>query len=139
MKVEPSTASFAEGEKAPALTYQFYLEEAGTYAVELLTAPTNPSKADMAMHLQVASAAESKVLEMVPADFKAGDTKDMRWCKGVLDQVRITATTMEFDGGVQTLTISPLESGLVLERVRIYPVDVELKKSYLGPATSCRA
>lgn len=139
MKVAPSTASFAEGEKAPALTYQFYVEEAGTYTVELLTAPTNPSKADTAMHLQVASAKESKVLEMVPADFKAGDTKDMRWCKGVLEQVRVTATTMEFDGCVQTLTVSPLESGLVLERVRIYPVDVELKKSYLGPATSCRA
>lgn len=139
MKVEPSTAAFAVGEDAPSLTYQFYLEKAGTYTVECVTAPTNPSQSGMAMHLQVAGGGVAKVLEMVPEDFKAGDTKDIRWCKGVLDQMRCVSTTMEFAEGVQTLTVSPLETGLLLERVRIYPADMKLKKSYLGPTTSCRA
>lgn len=139
MKVAPSTASFTEAEEKPSLTYQFYLEKPGIYTIECITAPTNPSTANTAMRMQVEGDSFSKVLEMVPADFKAGDTKDMRWCKGVLDQYRVTATEQEFEAGVHTLTISPLETGLVLERIRIYPVETELKESYLGPKTSCRA
>lgn len=140
MKVAPSTVAFGEAEEKPTLTYQFLLEQSGTYQVECLTAPTNPSVSGTAMHVFLTDGeGNNKVLEMVPADFNAGDTKDPRWCKGVLDQVRVTTTTWEFDAGVQTLSVSPLETGLVLERLRIYPEKQKLKQSYLGPKTSCRA
>lgn len=140
MKVAPSTAAFGEAEEKPSLTYQFLIERSATYKVECLTAPTNPSQSGMEMRLLLSDAkGQSQTLTMVPADFKAGDNKDFRWCKGVLDQVRTTTTEWEFEAGVQTLTVSPLETGLVLERLRIYPAEMKLKKSYLGPKTSSRA
>ena len=140
MKVAPSTAAFGETDAKPALTYQFWLEQEGDYLVECLCAPTNPSSSGTAMHLSLSDGAgKQKILEMVPADFCAGDTKDPRWCKGVLDQVRIVSTTWQFDAGVQNISVSPLETGLVFERLRIYPADKKLKQSYLGPKTSCRA
>ncbi len=139
VKVMPTTASFAGGEEKPTLTYNFFLEEAGEYQVEVLTAPTNPTTMGSSLNvmLRVGNGVPVKV-QLVPADFKAGNTGDWRWCNGVLDQVRKVTVPMTFGAGTQQLTIGALDAGVVLERIRIYKSGVSLKNSYLGPEETYR-
>ncbi len=137
VKVFPSTADFAEGEDAPELTYRFFIPESGRYRVEFLTAPTNSAVNCRAMRMRVeTSCGETKVLTLIPSDFHAGDHRDGRWCRGVLDQIRVTSAELSFEEGVQSLTIGALEAGAVLERIRIHKASSELPESYLGPELS---
>ncbi len=136
VKVFPSTAVFGETEEKPELTYRFLSETSGKYVVELLVAPTNPVVNLKPLRLMVTGGRESRIVEILPADFRAGDYNDARWAKGVLDQIRIVKTELFFDEGVQELTVGALEAGVVLERIRIYPEGSSLKDSYLGPQES---
>ncbi|MGN0166660.1 MAG: glycosyl hydrolase 115 family protein [Acetatifactor sp.] len=137
VKVFPPTADFAEDEEAPELTYRFLIREAGRYRVELLTAPTNSAVNRRAVRMKVrTSEGEEQTIVLVPEDFRAGDHRDERWCRGVLDQIRLTALELAFDEGVQSLTLGALESGAVPERIRIYKASAELPESYLGPELS---
>lgn len=139
VKVMPSTASFESAEEKPGLTYRFYLEEAGEYQVEVLTAPTNPVSMGSSMNvmLQAGKGVPVKV-QLVPEDFRAGDNRDWRWCRGVLDQVRKVTVPMTFGSGVQQLTLGALDAGVVVERIRIYKKKEDLKDSYLGPQETYR-
>lgn len=134
VKVVPCTARFSEKEAKPTLTYQFYIEEAGEYRVELLTAPTNPVAMGSSMNLMLQSG-ENKPLQvqLVGDTFRAGDTRDWNWCCGVLNQIRKTTVSMNFAKGEQQLTIGAMEAGVVLECIRIYKNGTSLKESYLGP------
>ncbi len=136
VKVFPSTAVFGETEEKPELTYRFLSETSGKYVVELLVAPTNSVVNLKPLRLMVTGGRESRIVEILPADFRAGDYNDARWAKGVLDQIRIVKTELFFDEGVQELTVGALEAGVVLERIRIYPEGSSLKDSYLGPQES---
>ncbi len=138
VKVFPSTAVFGETEEKPELTYRFLSETSGKYVVELLVAPTNSVVNLKPLRLMVTGGRESRIAEILPADFRAGDYNDERWNKGVLDQIRIVKTELFFDEGVQELTVGALEAGVVLERIRIYPEGSSLKDSYLGPQESFR-
>lgn len=134
MKVAPSTAQFAPGEDAPSLTYTFYIEAAGDYTVELLTAPNNPIEIGSSVHMALKTREQAALVELIPADFRAGENSDPRWCRGVLDQIHSAVTTLHFDSGVQTLTVSALEPGVVLEKILIYQTPAPA--SYLGPTES---
>ena len=121
----------------PWLTYQFLAEQAGTYRVELLAAPTNSPVQGMPVRLLVSlEGAEAKTAELVGRDFRAGDHRDEAWCRGVLDQVRTASVLFEMEAGVQRLAIGPVDAGTVLERIRIYPSGRQLPESYLGPEES---
>ena len=136
-KVFPSTADFAETEERPKLTYRFWVESEGDYRVELLAAPTNSPVNGRPLRVTVDNAlGEQQTLTLVEHDFLAGDNRDPRWCKGVLDQIRTVSTVMHFKSGVQQLTVGALEAGLVLERIRIYRASETLPVSYLGPDES---
>jgi len=54
----------------------------------------------------------------------------------VLDNIRVTKALFNFDKGVQEISVSALEAGLVLERIIIYPKNNPPFKSYLGPLES---
>jgi hypothetical protein len=136
MKVFPVTASFGEP-AAPRLTYQFVLEKSGSYQVELLAAPTNSPVQGQAVRLRVSAGdAGEKTAELVTGEFRAGDHRDEEWCKGVLDQIRVAVLRFDLEAGLQQLTVSAMEAGAVLERIRIYPAGKELPESYLGPGES---
>lgn len=138
-KVFPSTADFAETEERPKLTYRFWVETEGDYRVELLAAPTNSPV--NGRHLRVTvdnGSGEQQTLTLVERDFLAGENRDPRWCRGVLDQIRTVSAVMHFKNGVQLLTVGALEAGLVLERIRIYRASETLPVSYLGPEESWR-
>lgn len=137
MKVLPATANFTEEEDKPALTYRFLAQKEGNYVVELWTAPVNSLENARPLRAVLENGEGSKeTVEILDCNFRAGDHRDAKWCEGVLNQVRVTKAELSFDAGVQELTISALEAGLVLERILIYPADCEPQISYLGPEES---
>ncbi len=141
VKVAPFTAAFGEGREAPELTYRFVIPESGDYRVEVLTAPTNPAFNRQSLRIRVAAEGEERILTLVGADFKAGDTRDSSWCRGVLDQIHSVETVMHFEKGVRELTLGALEAGVVPERIRIIPAAGGngcrgIRTSYLGPEES---
>ncbi len=137
MKVLPATSSYSMEEDRPEITYGFYLPKAGTYKVELWTTPSNSLVQGKEVAVTVrAGEGENQKLQMVPTDFRAGESSDYRWAQGVLNHIRVTTTELNFAEGLQTLTIGALDSGVMLERILIYPAELQLKKSYLGPVES---
>ena len=138
MKVFPVTSDFDEKEEKPSLTYRFLIEKSGDYEVEVWTTPVNSvqNKRPLRCHLENSNG-EKQIIVTVPEDFRAGSPSDERWCQGVLDNIRINKTSFKFEKGVQEISVSALEAGLVLERIVIYPKNNPPLKSYLGPLESC--
>jgi hypothetical protein len=136
MKVFPSTANFIETDKKPVLGYRFFLEEAGEYTVEVWTTPVNPARANQPLRFMMGKPKKKKkIMTAVPADFVAFHS-DPRWCKGVLDNIRKTTGSLQFEQGVQEIDIAALEAGLIIERILIYKKENEPPASYLGPQES---
>ena len=137
MKVFPVTSDFNEKEEKPSLTYRFLIEKGGDYGVETWTTPVNSIQNKRPLRCRLESSnGEKRIIVTVPDDFHAGNPSDERWCQGVLDNIRINKTSFKFEKGIQEISISALEAGLVLERIVIYPKDNPPPKSYLGPLES---
>ena len=136
MKVLPSTAEFTAKQEKPELTYRFEIPEAGKYNVELWVSPVNSLVNQRALRVALRNKKQKKNLNILDADFRGGDYNDYRWSKAVMDQIHIVGTKLDFEAGVQTLTIGAMEAGVVLERILIYPEDKKYKASYLGPKES---
>ena len=136
MKVFPTTAVFGPEEEKPALRYRFQMEHPGDYKVEFLTAPNNPVEMGSSVNLLVQCRGEKRMVELLPPDFQAGENSDPRWCRGVLDHIHTASAEFHFEKGIQELTVSALEPGVVLEKLLIYPVNRPPKRSYLGPEES---
>jgi hypothetical protein len=134
MKVFPTTASFTERGEKPSLTYRFLIEETGAYTAEIWLTPTNSVQNKRPLRFALTSSGAQQIITAVPADFMAGSPTDERWCKGVLDQIRICKASLPLEKGVREITIGALEAGLVLERVLIYREGKAPLESYLGPA-----
>lgn len=64
--------------------------------MELLTAPTNPAVSGQEVRILAEAAGCKRTLVLVPSDFRAGDTRDAAWCRGVLDQIRSVKTVFDF-------------------------------------------
>ena len=137
VKVFPSTAVFAMEEEKPCLSYRFLIEEAAEYEAELVVAPTNSvvNKQSVNVALQVNGETEQKV-ELVAADFRAGESSDPRWRMGVLYQERRVSVPVSLKEGVNVLSIGALEAGTVLERVILYKKGVKKPQNYMGPENS---
>jgi len=137
MKVFPVTSDFNENEEKPSLTYRFLIEKDGEYTIEVWTTPVNSVQNKRPLRCQLETGkGEKQIIVTVPDDFRAGSPGDSRWCQGVLDNIRVTKASFNFEKGVQEITVSALEAGLVLERIIIYPKNNPPFKSYLGPLES---
>ena len=132
MKVFPSTAAFDEAAEKPELAYRFYLEEAGEYQVDIVTSPFN----SLVNHRSVDLMVQGRKAELLPADFRGGESDDERWCAGVLDQERKCSVVLTFEKGVQELTLGAMEPGVVLERLLIHKPGLIPPYAYLGPEES---
>jgi len=133
MKVFPTIASFIERDEKPSLTYRFLIEESGSYTAEIWLTPTNSVQNKRPLRFALTSSGAQQIITAVPADFMAGSPTDERWCKGVLDQIRICKASLPLEKGVREIAISALEAGLVLERVLVYREGKAPLESYLGP------
>ncbi|MDE7415255.1 MAG: glycosyl hydrolase 115 family protein [Lachnospiraceae bacterium] len=137
VKVFPSTAAFAEDADKPELTYRFFIGETGDYRVEILTAPTNAVAYNHSVRLMLDNHNGERVsLEIIPSDFRGGDSSDARWAVGVLNQIRTSSVVLPFKKGVQELSIGAMDAGVVLERIRIFHENSKIKDAYLGPEES---
>lgn len=137
VKVFPSTVAFAEDADKPELTYRFFIEETGDYRVEILTAPVNAAACNHSVHLMLDNHNGERVpLEVIPPDFRGGDSSDTRWAAGVLDQIRTSSVVLSFNKGVQELSVGAMEAGVVLERIRIFHANSKIEDAYLGPEES---
>ena len=136
MKVSPSTAEFSMEEEKPSLTYSFQIDQPGEYRVELLTAPNNPVALGESVNLLVETGTQVQKVQLIAPDFRAGENSDSRWCRGVLDQIHTAETLFSFEAGIHKFTVSPLEPGVVLEKIVISPADIPLPQSDLGPEES---
>jgi len=137
MKVFPVTSDFNEKEEKPSLTYRFLIEKSGDYDMEVWTTPVNSIQNKRPLRCRLESSnGEKQIVVTVPDDFRAGSHTDERWCQGVLDNIRINKTSFKFEKGVQEISISALEAGLILERIIIYSKDKPPLNSYLGPPES---
>ena len=134
VKIFPSTAVFGMEEEKPYLYYRFMVEEAGEYEAQLVVAPTNSvvNKQSVNVALQV-NAGEQQKVELVAADFRAGESGDPRWGMGVLNQERRVSVPVTLHKGVNTLGIGALEAGTVLERVIVYSKKARKPENYMGP------
>jgi hypothetical protein len=134
MKVFPVTANFSEDEEKPSLTYRFLIEKPGDYIAEIWTTPTNSIQYKRPLRLLLESSqGEKQIVVTVPEDFRAGNNSEERWCQGVLDNIRVSKAALTFENGIQEISVSALEAGLVLERILIYRKNTPPLKSYLGP------
>lgn len=156
MKVFPVTASFGNAgtdtEHAPSLTYRLWAETAGDYCLNLHTSPANPLVYGGKLHFAVcaespalsvhAAAAESgnifTEVEITGDGYKGGEPGCVPWEQAVLDQEHVGRTQVHLEQGLNQITVSAREAGIVLERIVLYPADAKLKTSYLGAAESWR-
>jgi len=141
MKVFPATADFpaechGNKDERPSLSFRFLIEEAGDYSVEVWTTPSNSVQNKRPLRFIMKSSNETKIITAVPSDFKAGDPHYDNWCRGVLDNIRKSKTSLKFEKGVRELSIGAVEAGLILERILIYRQGMEPLESYLGPPES---
>lgn len=134
VKIFPSTAVFGEEEERPEVTYRFFLEEAGEYQVDILTAPSNPLVNGRGVGLMLEGGEGGPVrLEVIPWDFRAGDPGDGRWAGAALDQERRTSAVLSFAAGLQEITLGALDAGVVVEKILIHRPCAIVRESYLGP------
>lgn len=134
VKVFPSTAVFAKKEEKPFVAYRFIAEEAGEYQIDLVVAPINSVVNKKKVSVVVENGlGDVKEAVIVPEDFRAGESGDIRWAQGVLNQARTVSVTMLFNKGVQDVKVGAMEAGTVLERIYIHKPQVGVKPSYLGP------
>ena len=132
VKVYPNTAAFAPDGDAPSLTYRFFAEEAGDYTCELWLTPTSPVQPKTAMRATV----NGQVITCVPADYRAGENSDPRWCAAMVNHIRKVPTAIRCEKGLNEVTIGAVDPNLILERILIYPAGHVLPESYLGPQES---
>ncbi|ACZ30646.1 conserved hypothetical protein [Xylanimonas cellulosilytica DSM 15894] len=135
MRVLPTTTpAFAVGEPAPTLTYPFLAETTGEYDVDVWQVPTGVVVRGTSLRYTLCG----EVVEAVAADVNAGDPRDPRWARPVIENIRVTTTRLRFEAGVAELTLGALDPNLVVERIVVRPAGTELPPSALGPRESVR-
>ena len=137
MKVFPTTAEFDEKEEKPSLTYRIMTENTDDYTIEIWTTPANSVQNKRPLRFMLTAAKnKTQIITAVSAEVKAGNPDDEDWRRGVLDNIRVSKANLSLEKGIQEITISALEAGLILERILIYRKEDSLLKSYLGPRES---
>lgn len=163
MKVFPTTLNFKENEEKPQLKYWGLIPESGEFNVEVWMTPTNSlenrrplcvelgvtqSKAGSADQLVAALASDNagqktvdivtdrQILTVLDENYRGGENSCAEWCKGVLDQIRVVKTTTNLQKGLAQISIGAMEAGLVVEKILVYPSNMNLPVSYLGPKDS---
>ncbi len=137
VKVYPTTAAFAPDADAPSVTYRFFAESAGAHTCELWLTPTSPVQPLTAMRCNLTGPdGEKQLVTCVPADYRAGENSDMRWCEAMLSHIRKVKVNIHCAQGLNEVTIGAVDPNLSLERIVIYPEGHVMPESYLGPLES---
>ena len=135
MKIDKSKLNIEKLEDAPYLEYLLNLNEDEVYNISLYTSPSNSLIRNNNLRLGISiNDDEIVTLETLPRSFIAGDYNNEEWCKGVLDNIRITKLLYKMKKGLNKVKIYYIDAGVVLERIVVSKDP--LKESFLGPKES---
>ena len=135
MKIDKSKLNIEKLEDAPYLEYLLNLNEDEVYNISLYTTPSNSLIRNNNLRLGISiNDDEIVTLETLPRSFIAGDYNNEEWCKGVLDNIRITKLLYKMKKGLNKVKIYYIDAGVVLERIVVSKDP--LKESFLGPKES---
>lgn len=133
IKAFPVTASFDSKENAPSVTYELYSEEEKDCLLNLYTSPANPLIYGGKLSMEVSVNEEAgKLVEFTEDGYKGGEPGCIPWEQAVLNQEHVGSTEISLKKGFNKITVFAREAGMVLERLVIYPKDMERAVSYLG-------
>lgn len=136
MKVFPTTGYFTAGQDAPYLEYQFIVQEAGAYEVELHMQPSNPVTTDNTIYYSLqANDGPIEVKNAIPKGQNVGDSNH-EWAAGVLNNIRRHSSEIVCNAGLNKVRVYAVSPGFVLEKLVIYPAGRKPPESYLGPVES---
>lgn len=124
-------------EEAPKLRYRIWGKEAGTYRLYLYCAPVNPMYPGAKVCCGVETNGKRKQeVSLIPPDYRAGESSCGEWAQMVLEQIRRVECEVSLDAGENTLEISALSPGFLLEKLVLVREGKKLRTSYLGPIES---
>lgn len=133
IKAFPVTASFDSKENAPSVTYELYSEEEKDCFLNLYTSPANPLIYGGKLSVEVSvNEGAGKLVEFTKAGYKGGEPGCIPWEQAVLNQEHVGSTEISLKKGLNKITVFAREAGMVLERLVVYPKDMERAVSYLG-------
>lgn len=138
MKAFP-TDSYADAENgAPYIEYSIVTKQAGDYEAEFYMQPSNPVTTENRLQYAVSvNGVQIQILDAVTDDFKIGDHQPV-WARGVLDQIRRRSVPVQLEQGINTIRVTPVTPGFVLEKIVIYPHGNKPAEAYLGPTETYR-
>lgn len=133
IKAFPVTSSFDSKENAPSVTYELYSEEEKDCFLNLYTSPANPLIYGGKLSVEVSvNEGAGKLVEFTKAGHKGGEPGCIPWEQAVLNQEHVGSTEISLKKGLNKITVFAREAGMVLERLVVYPKDIERAVSYLG-------
>lgn len=133
IKAFPVTSSFDSKENAPSVTYELYSEEEKDCFLNLYTSPANPLIYGGKLSVEVSvNEGAGKLVEFTKAGYKGGEPGCIPWEQAVLNQEHVGSTEISLKKGLNKITVFAREAGMVLERLVVYPKDMERAVSYLG-------
>ena len=133
IKAFPVTSSFDSKENAPSVTYELYSEEEKDWFLNLYTSPANPLIYGGKLSVEVSvNEGAGKLVEFTKAGYKGGEPGCIPWEQAVLNQEHVGSTEISLKKGLNKITVFAREAGMVLERLVVYPKDIERAVSYLG-------
>ncbi len=120
MKVLGNPDDYEEGERASSVSWDFKADREGEAELTIITAPTNPLKygGELNIFLEV-NDGEKRKINLVPKDFKAGENSDQRRCRDALNEERRTYATIELTEGMNRITLTAAEAGVIIERMYV--------------------
>lgn len=133
IKAFPVTSSFDSKENAPSVTYELYSEEEKDCFLNLYTSPANPLIYGGKLSVEVSvNEGAGKLVEFTKVGYKGGEPGCIPWEQAVLNQEHVGSTEISLKKGLNKITVFAREAGMVLERLVVYPKDIERAVSYLG-------
>lgn len=135
VKMYPTTVSFKKVEDGPYLDYRVFVGTEAEYTLTAYFAPSNNLSKSSRLRYGISfDGAAPVIADSLPGDFVAGDYNNYPWCKGVLDNIHIAATSYKLTKGLHVLRFHGLDAGLVLQKL-VLSKD-PLLVSYFGPEES---
>lgn len=133
LKAVPVTKNFSL-EEGPSLTYRVYVEEPGAYQLETWSAPSNPLVREGRLNFGLSVNEEKpEIIASVSLKYAGGEPEDAEWSEGVLNQIHKTVTEVVLKKGLNTVTITAIDAGFVLEELLLIRKGIVIPESYLGP------
>ena len=126
VKILPNTAEFNKNEPAPALEYNFHLQTAGEYVVNIFTTAVNnpyhftvkPLTEQLRFSLQIDNS-DIKTCSCMQEDYDVGNGE---WSQRVMNNVSVMPIKFgKLESGLHALRLIAVDPGVVVQKIVIAP------------------